>query len=70
MWEQYKKNLLVSQLIIGAVTVALLVFTRSWPIAARFFFVMQLGSVAGVMWGMRLRKRFFPDPVELAKRSS
>jgi len=69
MWEQYKKNLTSTQLLILAVAVALLAFTRSWHVAARFFFVMQIGSVAGVMWGLRLRKRFFPNPGDIQKRA-
>ena len=69
MWEQYKKTFFGTQALIAAVALALFVWSHSWHVAARFFFMMQVGSAAGVIWGIRLRKRLFPNPGELPRGS-
>ncbi len=58
MWEQYKKTFLAMQLVIWVVTLGVLFWSHQWAGAAMFFVIMQIGSVFGVMWGHRLRKKF------------
>jgi hypothetical protein len=40
------------------VTLGVLFWRYQWAGAAMFFVIMQIGSVFGVMWGQRLRKKF------------
>lgn len=70
MWDQYKKTFRRAQLVILAVTLGVGIWSRSPLLAARFFFVMQVGSAAGVIWGTRLRLRFFPEAGRLPGRLS
>jgi hypothetical protein len=58
MWEQYRKTFRGMQISIGLVTVAVLILTHGLFIAFGFFVVMQIGSVLGVLWAMRLRRMF------------
>jgi hypothetical protein len=69
MWEQYKKTFARMQAVIFIVTVVMLVVSRPWQVAMTFFLVMQVGSAAGAVWGVRLRRLFFPETGELGRRS-
>jgi hypothetical protein len=70
MWEQYKKTFVRIQTVIAIVTVAMLVVSRTWQVGMTFFLVMQVGSAAGAIWGVRLRRMFFPQAGELRRRPS
>ena len=61
MWEQYKRTFIRTQAIIWLVSLLMFALSRSWQVGATFLVLMQIGSVAGVMWGIRLRRLFFPD---------
>ena len=70
MWEQYKKTFVRMQAVILLVAVVILFVSRAWQVAMTFFVVMQVGSAAGAIWGVRLRRLFFPQAGELGRRSS
>ena len=57
MLEQYKKTFWSMQLVIGLVTFGVLAWSHLWDLGAAFFCTMQLGAVAGAMWGVRLKNR-------------
>lgn len=69
MWDQYKKTFLRMQAVILAITVVVALATRNAPMVERFFFIMQIGSVAGVVWGLRLRSRFLASQGAMHGRS-
>jgi len=64
MWEQYKRTFVRMQTVIVLVTVVMWVMSRTWQVGMTFFLVMQVGSIAGAIWGTRLRKILFPEPGE------
>jgi hypothetical protein len=58
MWAQYKKTFAKTQMVIAIVTAAIyLALGQGAARAAVFFLMMQMGAVAGAMWGVRLRKK-------------
>jgi hypothetical protein len=69
MWEQYKRTFARMQTIIWVVTIVTLVMSRAWQVGMTFFLVMQVGSVAGAIWGTRLRRMFFRESAQLGQRS-
>ena len=57
MWAQYKRTLVVTQILILLVTVGTyLGLGRHWPMAAMAFATMQAGSVMGAAWAVRLKR--------------
>jgi len=60
MWDHYKRTFVGIQLVISMVTVLVLLATHYWIHAVVFFLCMQLGSVAGAVWGNRLRRKLQP----------
>jgi hypothetical protein len=58
MWARYKKTFVAIQTAIALVTCAVFLATgRRIPEAAVFFTAMQVGSVLGALWGVRLHAR-------------
>jgi hypothetical protein len=57
MWEQYKKTLLGTQILIVGVAVTVLIFSHRPTLAAAFFVTMQIGSVYGAAWGNSWKER-------------
>jgi hypothetical protein len=57
MLEQYKKTFVRMQALIAVVSMGVLVTTHAWPLATLFFATMQLGAIAGAMWGVRLKEK-------------
>jgi hypothetical protein len=58
MWEQYKKSLWGMQLVMALVSAVLyLRVYRAWQPTLVFYAVLQISSVLGVYWGLRLRQR-------------
>jgi len=58
MWEQYKKTFYKTQVIIGAATIGTYLWLGHVAVrSAAFFLVMQIGAVAGAMWGTRLKRK-------------
>ncbi len=58
MWARYKSTFLRIQMLIAMVTCAVFFATgHRLPEAAVFFAVMQIGSVLGAMWGVRIQAR-------------
>lgn len=58
MWQQYKNTFAKTQAVILVITAA--TYFLMGQVAARsavFFLMMQLGSVAGAAWGVRLRDK-------------
>jgi hypothetical protein len=70
MWEQYKRTFVRIQTVILLVTIVMLFVSRTWQVGMTFFLVMQVGSAAGAIWGVRLRRMFFPHAAELGRRLS
>jgi hypothetical protein len=68
MLERYKRTLLPTQLLIAAVTVAILIQLHRWPAAAVFFATMQVGAVIGAMWAARLKRKIERGQGFLASR--
>ncbi len=63
MWNHYKKSFLFIQLLILVVTIAVYQAAEHRLAVAAFFFVtMQLSSVIGSMWAMRLRRKLEQRP--------
>ena len=58
MWKQYKKTFVGMQILIGAVTFGLLLWSHRLYVCAAFFGTMQLGSIFGAIWGARLKNMF------------
>jgi hypothetical protein len=58
MWEQYKKTLTSTQLVIALVTIAALIWTHRLYVAGGFFIAMQFGAVFGAAWATRLKRIF------------
>jgi len=57
MWAQYKRTLVVTQILILLVTVGTyLGLGRQLPMALMTFAVMQAGSVMGAAWAVRLKR--------------
>jgi len=56
MWEQYKKTALGIQLVIAAVTLAVLIWSRVLVVGGVFFLAMQLSAVLGAGWATRLSR--------------
>ena len=56
MWEQYKKTALGIQLVIAAVTLAVLIWSRVLVVGGVFFLAMQLSAVLGAGWSVRLHR--------------
>src|SRR5262245_31305373 len=63
MWEQYKKTLVWTQLVILMVSV-LVYFAahRVWQMAALYFVTMQLFAVLGAAWALRLKRKILRSP--------
>ena len=57
MWEQFKKTFVFSQIGITGVAVAVGAGTHNLYAATLVFLIMQLGNIAGLAWGARLRRR-------------
>ncbi len=68
MWDQYKRTFLGIQLVITAVTIFVFLISRFWAHAVVFYSIMQLGSVLGVAWGNRLRRRIRARQCEISAR--
>ena len=56
MWAQYKRTLLITQVVIAIVTWIAYLGQRQWFTAALLFLVMQVGAVVGAAWALRLRR--------------
>jgi hypothetical protein len=56
MWEQYKKTVASTQVLIAMVTIAALIASHRFYIAGGFFIAMQFGALFGAMWATRLRR--------------
>ena len=56
MWEQYKKTALGIQLVIAAVTLAVLIWSRVLVVGGVFFLAMQLSALLGAGWATRLSR--------------
>ena len=56
MWEQYKKTAVGIQVVIGIVTVAILILSRTWAAGGMFFVVMQFSALLGAGWATRLHR--------------
>lgn len=58
MWVQYKKTFAKTQAVIAVAAFGTYVcFGHAMARSLVFFVMMQLGSVAGVAWGMRLKRK-------------
>lgn len=57
MLERYKRTFLVTQLVIVAITAAILVEFHVWQAAATFFLAMQIGAIAGSAWASRIKRK-------------
>ncbi len=58
MWQQYKKTFLVTQISIVIFCAIALYMTRgNLPGCLTLFVMMQMGSVVGAWYGVRLRTR-------------
>lgn len=58
MWTTYWKRFPITQgLILTVCALMKFYFGRSWDQVAGFFFVMQLGGLAGAWWGTRLARK-------------
>ena len=57
MWDQYKKTARGIQLVIGIVTCGVLLWSRTWSVAALFFVTMQVAAVIGARWAVRLKAK-------------
>jgi hypothetical protein len=68
MWEQYKKTVARTQVLIALVTIAALIASRRLYVASGFFIAMQLGAVFGAMWAARLRRLFLHRRSALSER--
>jgi len=55
MWEQYKKTATGMQLVIGLVSAVVLLWSHVLALAALFFVTMQIASVLGAVWAVRLK---------------
>jgi hypothetical protein len=63
MWNHYKKSFLFIQLLIVIVSLAVYQSANHLvSVTAFFFFTMQLCSVIGSMWAMRLRRKLEERP--------
>jgi hypothetical protein len=63
VWSHYKKSFLFIQLLILAVIVAVYqAAEHRLAVTAFFFVIMQLSSVIGSMWAMRLRRKLEQHP--------
>jgi uncharacterized membrane protein YfcA len=60
MWDHYKRTFVGMQLVISIVTALVFLVSHYWVHAIVFFVVMQLGSVAGAVWGKRLKRKLEP----------
>jgi hypothetical protein len=58
MWKRYRKTLVGTQVSIALVTLAALIWSQRFYVAAGFFIAMQLGAVFGAMWAVRLERLF------------
>ncbi len=56
MWEQYRKTAVGIQVVIAIVTVAVLIWSRSFAAGGVFFVAMQLSAVLGAGWATRLHR--------------
>jgi hypothetical protein len=68
MWEQYKKTLTGTQVVIALVTAGALIASHRLYVAAGFFIAMQLGALFGAMWATRLRRLFLHRVPRLPER--
>jgi hypothetical protein len=58
MWNQYRRTLVWTQVVIAMVTCAAFVACEfRIPVALTFFAVMQIGGALGAGWGARIRAR-------------
>ena len=58
MWEHYKKTFRSIQAAIAILTIVIYVgLGRMWFVTAVFFFMMQVGGLAGALWAKRLRDK-------------
>jgi heme/copper-type cytochrome/quinol oxidase subunit 4 len=63
MWNHYKKSFLFIQLLVLLVTFFVYQGAEHrLAVAAFFFLIMQLSSVIGSMWAMRLRRKLEQRP--------
>jgi hypothetical protein len=61
MWAQYKRTLVVTQILILLVTLGTYFgLGRQWTIAAMTFAMMQAGGVMGAAWAVRLKRNLLP----------
>jgi hypothetical protein len=58
MWAQYRKTLVVTQVLICLVTLAVYFGVhRLWALAFLYFLMMQVGAVLGAAWSLRLKRK-------------
>ena len=56
MWEQYKKTAVGIQIVIGIVTLAVVIWSRTLSAGGVFFVAMQLSALLGAGWATRLKR--------------
>jgi hypothetical protein len=57
MWEQYKRSFWGVQAGIVAIEYTVFVNTHRWSAVAVFFLTMQLASLLGARWAVRLKRK-------------
>jgi uncharacterized membrane protein YfcA len=58
MWEQYKKTFAKTQTVIVVATLATYAYLgHEVARSAVFLLMMEVGAVAGAVWGVRLKKK-------------
>ena len=56
MWEQYRKTAIGIQIVIGIVTIAVVIWSRTLTAGGVFFVAMQLSALLGAGWAARLSR--------------
>jgi hypothetical protein len=57
LWEQYRRTLMGTQVIIAVVSLVALAQSHRLLAAFGFFAVMQAGAVVGAVWALSLKSR-------------
>jgi hypothetical protein len=57
-WEQYKRSFSRTQVVILIATIAIYMYLdHGVARTAVFFLMMELGAIAGAIWGVRLKRK-------------
>jgi uncharacterized membrane protein YfcA len=58
MWEQYRKTLIPTQVVVAIVCLGVLIlFHAPWQGVLAMFLAMQIGAILGARWGVRLKRK-------------